>query len=321
MATSYNGWPASPDAGEIGIDTSWSVLGSRPFNNGGFPSGVKDGSVARIFRYLVSRLHAEVEPIMTEGSNIGYGCWGYSFRANVNNPSVLSCHASGTAIDYNAPRHPNGTVAGPNGGGGWTAAQVAKIREILADLDGVVRWLSGNDPMHFEIAGTPAAVDRVAAKIGVPGKQPTEPIEPEDDMPYSEADLTRIMKGALKDPEVLEEIATRVWSQIIKESRGGQTAWAILMEARDKPAVPDKIGDVVWSQIIKEYGHLPAWALLGRASAAERTPDTTYTVVAGDTLSKIAAKFSVSVGDLVEWNGINDPSVINVGQVLTVGKA
>ena len=48
---------------------------------------------------------------------IGYGCWGYEFRANVNNPSQLSCHASGTAIDYNANRHPNGTVA-PGGRSG-----------------------------------------------------------------------------------------------------------------------------------------------------------------------------------------------------------
>ena len=70
----------------------------------------------------------------------------------------------------------------------------------------------------------------------------------------------------------LPDIAREVWSQIIKESKGGQPAWAVLMEARDKPAVPEKIGDVVWSQIIKEYGDLPAWAVLVRAAQGAPEP-------------------------------------------------
>lgn len=186
MATSYNGWVASPDPAAIGIDTNWSVLGSRPFANGGYPGGVKAGSVSVIFKYLVTRLHNEVEPMMTDPSTgqIGYGCWGYGYRANVNNPSVLSCHASGTAIDYNAPRHPNGTVA-PGGGSGWTTAQAEKIRGIIADLGGVVRWLWSNDPMHFEIIGSEAQCAAVAARLGTPGKpntstpeKPAQPVTP-----------------------------------------------------------------------------------------------------------------------------------------------
>lgn len=47
-------------------------------------------------------------------------------------------------------------------------------------------------------------------------------------------------------------------------------------------------------------------------------PVPTYTVVAGDTLSRIAAKFGVTVTDLVAWNNIADPSNIAVGQVLKV---
>lgn len=183
MATSYNGWAASPNPAAIDIDTAWSVLGSRPFASGGFPGGVKSGPVATVFRHLVTRLHNEVEPMMTDPTSgqIGYGCWGYGYRANVNNPSVLSCHASGTAIDYNAPRHPNGTSVGRNGGGGWTAEQAAKIRGILADLGGVVRWLSGNDPMHFEINASADAVARVAVGLGAPGKPNNPPpVDPEE---------------------------------------------------------------------------------------------------------------------------------------------
>lgn len=43
---------------------------------------------------------------------------------------------------------------------------------------------------------------------------------------------------------------------------------------------------------------------------------TSYTVVSGDTLSKIGSRFAVSVADLASWNGLADPSKIFVGQVL-----
>ena len=42
----------------------------------------------------------------------------------------------------------------------------------------------------------------------------------------------------------------------------------------------------------------------------------TYTVKSGDTLSEIAAAWGVSVDDLASYNGIKNPDVINVGQVI-----
>jgi len=44
----------------------------------------------------------------------------------------------------------------------------------------------------------------------------------------------------------------------------------------------------------------------------------TYTVQAGDTLGKIAAEFGVTVEEIIEANDIEDPSLINVGQVLVI---
>jgi len=44
----------------------------------------------------------------------------------------------------------------------------------------------------------------------------------------------------------------------------------------------------------------------------------TYTVQPGDTLGKIAAEFGVTVEEIVEANDIEDPSLINVGQVLVI---
>lgn len=166
MSTSYNGWPASPDPAAIGVDRAFSVCGSAPFEDGGYAGGILAGPVADVFTHLITRLHHDVEPMMIgDGGEIGYGCWGYSYRDNVNNPGQLSCHASATAIDYNAPLHPNGTSTGPGGGGGWTGDQYAAVLAILDECGGVISWLTGNDPMHFEICGTAADVAAAAATL------------------------------------------------------------------------------------------------------------------------------------------------------------
>jgi LysM repeat protein len=38
----------------------------------------------------------------------------------------------------------------------------------------------------------------------------------------------------------------------------------------------------------------------------------------GDTLNEIAARFGVSVRDLMELNGITDPTKLQIGQVLII---
>jgi murein DD-endopeptidase MepM/ murein hydrolase activator NlpD len=45
----------------------------------------------------------------------------------------------------------------------------------------------------------------------------------------------------------------------------------------------------------------------------------TYTVVRGDTLTRIAAQYKTTVAKLVEINGIKNANLINVGQVLKIG--
>lgn len=47
----------------------------------------------------------------------------------------------------------------------------------------------------------------------------------------------------------------------------------------------------------------------------------TYTVQAGDTLTKIANRFGVTVQQLVVWNKLKNPDLIIVGQQLIVGNA
>ncbi len=55
------------------------------------------------------------------------------------------------------------------------------------------------------------------------------------------------------------------------------------------------------------------------AQTAPATPTgTTYTVRAGDTLSGIASRYGTTYQHLAEINGISDPNLIRVGQVLKI---
>ena len=54
----------------------------------------------------------------------------------------------------------------------------------------------------------------------------------------------------------------------------------------------------------------------GGAAPAGSTANGTYTVVAGDTLNRIAARFATTTAALAAANGISNPNLIYVGQVL-----
>jgi hypothetical protein len=122
--------------------------------------------VSTILLYVAKRFNGEVETLE------GWQCWGYAYRANVNNPSVWSNHASGTAIDLNAVKHPNGAKAS------FTAAQTAAARRILAFCGKVVRWgqdYTGTvDGMRFEINVPPGdpSLARLATRIRAGGEVP-----------------------------------------------------------------------------------------------------------------------------------------------------
>ena len=153
MTNSQNGW--------LGIEKSTSAdLVDFPWVTG----KVRKGDVYTVLNYVADNFNKRVEKIKKAES------WGWNYRA-IRGATKLSNHASGTAVDFNAPDHWLGQV------GTFSKAQVATINAILGELEGVVRW-GGNysgrkDEMHFEInlqpKGSAANVARVAAKIkGVP---------------------------------------------------------------------------------------------------------------------------------------------------------
>ena len=172
---SYNGWEASPDRSAIDVVA-----------NDWFPGGVKAGDVSTVLRYVVRQLDARVEPIVA-----GW-CWAYTYKQNVNNPSQLSCHASGTALDFNAPDHPNGSS------GTFTSAQRGQIYAILDEVQGSVSWLEGYDEMHFEICVDAADLARVAAVLGDAAPPTPEP-EP---LPKVDDDVLQLLRIAGGDGRV-----------------------------------------------------------------------------------------------------------------------
>jgi hypothetical protein len=151
MAVSQNGWGAAYQVGNTVRDVppltklSW-ITGS-----------VRSGDVWTVLNEVARRFNNEVEKINPAES------WGYAPRPIRGSSTTLSNHASGTAVDFNAPRHPLGKV------NTFNPAQRAAIRKILNDLGGVVRWggdyTGRKDEMHFEINATPAAVAKVANAI------------------------------------------------------------------------------------------------------------------------------------------------------------
>jgi len=59
----------------------------------------------------------------------------------------------------------------------------------------------------------------------------------------------------------------------------------------------------------------------GRHGASSAVQGTAHTVVAGDTLGKIAARYGTTVDTLAAINGIKNANLIRVGQVIYLTKA
>lgn len=71
-------------------------------------------------------------------------------------------------------------------------------------------------------------------------------------------------------------------------------------------------------EIISEYDLTQFDSAAQTAPAKPTVSGTTYTVRAGDTLSAIASRYGTTYQHLAEVNGISDPNLIRVGQVLKI---
>lgn len=137
--------------------------------------------------------------------------WGFAVRPirgqdveyNADGEAInLSNHASGTAGDVNAPKHPLGVR------NTFTDAQERRIRAKLKDYGGCIRWggdyVRRADEMHFEIVRDEATCRAVLKRLTAP-VQPSP--EPEDPHPMS--DLTAA-EAALIGKAVADALAPKL---------------------------------------------------------------------------------------------------------------
>jgi hypothetical protein len=145
LSKSQNGWPAASDRSVINIQTF-----TVPVRNGTVKIPLRGEAAPRLIE-MIKWWDANIEPVYTSGANAG--TWGYAYRTIRGYTTTLSNHASGTAIDINAPLHPLGarnTIA---------ADKVAPLRAKARELG--LRWggdYTGRaDEMHFEVIVPPPA--------------------------------------------------------------------------------------------------------------------------------------------------------------------
>ena len=145
---SYNGWPASKDQAAIGIK-SYSVPGTA----------IKLRCAEKVAPLLVG-FAAEFHNLIEELDVGSLDDWGFAYRDVRGVVGKLSNHASGTAIDLNASRHPFGQV------GTFEPGKVPMIR-ALAHKWGLTwggDWKRA-DEMHYEISIDAVKVAALIKKI------------------------------------------------------------------------------------------------------------------------------------------------------------
>lgn len=102
--------------------------------------------------------------------------------------------------------------------------------------------------------------------------------------------------------------------------RRGDTLWSI---ARTHSVTMDRLATSNGLQrdstlSVGQVLSIPGTATLASTNAGPVSDPTTYVVRRGDTLSRIANKFRVSISDLLGWNSLKSTSVIKPGQRLVM---
>lgn len=165
MPTSQNGYSANDRT----------LVSSRLIPGTQVRVTVRNGPAGDLLLYAAGRWDAEVEDI--DNARAALDDWGYAERPIRGSSTVLSNHASGTAVDLNATQHP----LGQDPAASFTAEQRAQIRRILTDCRGAIRWggdYNGRkDAMHLEVVVSEQRCAQVLLRLtaagGARGAHPT----------------------------------------------------------------------------------------------------------------------------------------------------
>lgn len=152
MAVSQNGWPGL--ASDSALLHKWIVPGTNRY------FVLRNGSAGFLLSHFSMWFHEKVERL-----DLGiWDDWAYAYR-EIREDTVLSNHASGTAVDLNATKHPLGVPTLST----FTQAQVDRIHRRLRTYRGVLRWggdyQNRPDAMHVEINKPLRDAERVARRL------------------------------------------------------------------------------------------------------------------------------------------------------------
>ena len=156
MANSSNGW--------LVLDAD--VTGPYPRLRNWVLPGVerklkaRDGSAGFLLVHLALWFDEDVEQL-----DVGtYDDWGWASRP-VRGSTVISNHASGTALDLNATKHPMGVATSKT----FSRQEIFAIHNRLKLYSGCIRWggdyVNRPDSMHFEINRPMITVEKKARAL------------------------------------------------------------------------------------------------------------------------------------------------------------
>ncbi|MFI6400960.1 hypothetical protein [Streptomyces sp. NPDC050548] len=166
--TSLNGWELMEQTNDI--STVW----TRPVPGTDCSVAVCIGDAETVLVHVIRRFHYEVDELR-RGDVVGWRT-----PSEVNKGLTESNQASGTAVQIRPGSYPAGSR------GGFFSSQLMVIRDILAELDGVVRWGGDDsrpDESLFSIDVKPAdtrltaVVEKIRAWKDTPGKGPGTPVD------------------------------------------------------------------------------------------------------------------------------------------------
>lgn len=110
---------------------------------------VRKGPAGDLLIEAARRWNLTVEPLQAPDGVLD--CWGFAERLIRGSLTMVSNHASGTAIDLRAREHPLGVDESRS----FTPAQIVMVHAIVDAAGGCLRWggdyIGRQDPMHIEI--------------------------------------------------------------------------------------------------------------------------------------------------------------------------
>ena len=149
MASSQNGWPASSNPKSIDVE-SFLV-----------PNTKLKLRVCKKVAPILINFAAEFNELVENLEGKQLDDWGYAWRNVRGSTDMLSNHASGTAIDLNANKHPLAHK------GTFKPKQVEAILELIDKyhIGWGGLWKRRVDEMHFEIIESPKAVKATIERL------------------------------------------------------------------------------------------------------------------------------------------------------------